>query len=219
MTLPVSGAISLSQIQSEFNIGQNLNAYRSQRWYLDTNGRGYFPSGTISFSDFYSKRKASPVTPSPSGGVTYNTVGDQTIKFPAMFNSLTVTAVSGQGGTAGQSGNCRAGDGGGPGVASNFGTYAQTSTGAAAGYGGSGSTSTASSAWTITDANQADIISLYNQGVASTIGAGGAGGGAGAYKNTVCACAYGVCVCADNCDQNLNRGSAGGKGYINLAWT
>lgn len=218
MTLPTSGAISFSQIQSEFSTGTNLNAYRSQRWFLDTNARGYFPSGTISFSDFYSKRKSSPVT---AGSATYYNSG--TVPFPAMFNNLTVTAVSGQGGTAGADGNCRGGTGGGYGGATNFGTYVSTGSGSPAGYGGTGTRSTNSTSWAITDANQASIIALYNQGVSSGVGGGGYAGGGGAYKNTVCACLYydghPYCVCTDKCDQGQPGGSAGGVGYISLSWS
>jgi hypothetical protein len=57
MTLQSSGAISMSQINTEFGRGNNLNAYRGT-----SHSTGTFPSGAISFSDFYGKSIP------PSGG-------------------------------------------------------------------------------------------------------------------------------------------------------
>ena len=50
MTLQSSGAISMSQINAEFGRGNNLNAYRGT-----SHSTGTFPSGAISFSNFYGK--------------------------------------------------------------------------------------------------------------------------------------------------------------------
>ena len=67
MTLPASGnPIAISQINTEFALGNNLNAYRGVTWYTDAGGTGTFSAGAISMSEFYSKRKNSPFTPSLS---------------------------------------------------------------------------------------------------------------------------------------------------------
>ena len=59
--LQSSGAISMSQINSVFDgRGNNLNAYRGTSWFTAAGGSGTFSSGTISFSDFYSKGPTSP---------------------------------------------------------------------------------------------------------------------------------------------------------------
>ena len=221
MTLPNGSnqpPISLGDIQTEFGLGANLNAYYNARWFKDDNSRGYFQTtGQISLTDFYSKRKNSPVVPN-SVTLDYATWNNRSYSLP-MFNNLSITAYSGQGGTFGQNGNCRNGTTGGTGAATSFGNYVSTSTGAVAGYGGTGGISTGSTSLAISDANQASIIALYNTGVTAGIGAGGYAGGAGAYSNQVCACAYGVCVCANNCDQGAGGGSGGSNGYIVLSWS
>ena len=60
MTLPTSGALSMSQINAEFGRGTNLNSYRGTTWYTDAGASGTFSSGTISMSEFYGKRLTSP---------------------------------------------------------------------------------------------------------------------------------------------------------------
>lgn len=60
MTLPASGALSLSAINTEFGRGTNLNSYRGTTWYTDAGGSGTFSAGAIAISDFYSKRLTSP---------------------------------------------------------------------------------------------------------------------------------------------------------------
>jgi hypothetical protein len=60
MTLPASGPLSLSVINTEFGRGTNLNAYRGTGWYTDAGGSGTFSSGALSISEFYSKRLTSP---------------------------------------------------------------------------------------------------------------------------------------------------------------
>lgn len=57
MPLQSSGQISMSQINAEFGRGNNLNAYRGT-----AHASGTFPSGQISFSDFWGKSIP------PSGG-------------------------------------------------------------------------------------------------------------------------------------------------------
>lgn len=227
MTLP-SGSnnppISINDINTEFGLGTNLGVYRNVRWYTNTNARGYFPSGTISFSDFYGKRVNSPVVP---GTITYTS--SQTINFP-MFNNLTVTVVGGRGGQGGYNGNCAGAGAGGTGGATSFGSYVT----AAAGSGGVpngnlGVQNTNTYSWAITDVNQASIIALYGTGVAGTVGGGGGGGATGYNTRSENVCVqyafyYGVPVCTwlvtvYYCDSPSGGGAAGANGYIRLDWT
>lgn len=60
MTLPLSGSISMSQINGEFGYGNGLNSYRGMTWWTDAGSTGTFPSGQISYSDFWGKRKTAP---------------------------------------------------------------------------------------------------------------------------------------------------------------
>lgn len=219
-TVPASGAISMSDINSAFSLGNSLNSYFSLRWYKSTNARGYLQSsGSISFSDFADTRSTSPVT---AGSATYNST--QNIAFP-MFNSLTVTVKGGNGGTNGIGGSCQAGGAGGAGGASSFGSYVS----GAGGAGGGGTGTTASTSWTISDANQASILALYNTQAAGTVGSGG-GGGATGYNSRAYSVCYSegwngyfwMCLAAYTayaCDSATGSGSAGANGYISLTWS
>lgn len=69
MTLQASGAITLQEINAEFGLGTNLNAYRGQTYWRDDGTSGTFPSGAISMSDFYSTRLTEPKGFSYLGGV------------------------------------------------------------------------------------------------------------------------------------------------------
>jgi hypothetical protein len=81
MPLPASGAISMQMIRNEF-YGQfvyltsygtvdanlyNLNYYRGKWYYTAATGGTpqQFPSGTISFSNFYNAQAADPSPPPP----------------------------------------------------------------------------------------------------------------------------------------------------------
>lgn len=60
MTLPSSGALSMSAINAEFGRGNNLGAYRGTTWYTDAGSSGTFSSTNLSFNEFYGKRLTSP---------------------------------------------------------------------------------------------------------------------------------------------------------------
>lgn len=60
MTLPASGPISLSAINTEFGLGTNLNAYRGVTWYTDTGTTGTFTTSDLGMNQFYSKRATAP---------------------------------------------------------------------------------------------------------------------------------------------------------------
>jgi len=60
MTLPASGALSMSAINAEFGRGNNLNAYRGTVWYTDAGASGTFTSANLGFNQFYGKRPTSP---------------------------------------------------------------------------------------------------------------------------------------------------------------
>jgi hypothetical protein len=61
--LPGSGSLAFSTINSVFDgRGLNLNAYRGTQWYTAAGGSGTFPTGAISFSDFYNKGPSPAIT-------------------------------------------------------------------------------------------------------------------------------------------------------------
>ncbi|MFZ9767198.1 MAG: hypothetical protein ACO3C4_01740 [Candidatus Limnocylindrus sp.] len=72
MTLQASGEITIAQINAEFGLGNNLNAYRGVTWYTDAGGSGTFSSGAIAMSDFYSKRATSPASVAISNQLAAN---------------------------------------------------------------------------------------------------------------------------------------------------
>lgn len=62
MPLPSSGPITMTQINTEFGRGTNLNSYRGTSYFSGQSGPFSFPSGAIAFSDFRSTFKYLPVT-------------------------------------------------------------------------------------------------------------------------------------------------------------
>ena len=72
MTLPSSGQISISAIQSEFSLGNNLNAYRAHSYYLDNGSLGNFSNSNIDFNQFHSKRLTRPTFSLTIGATTAN---------------------------------------------------------------------------------------------------------------------------------------------------
>lgn len=60
MTLPSSGPLSLNDINGEFGLGTNLNAYRGVTWYTNAGSSGTFTSTNLGIDQFYSKRSTPP---------------------------------------------------------------------------------------------------------------------------------------------------------------
>lgn len=60
MPLQGSGTITMAQINAEFGRGNNLNSYRGTTYYTSSAGPFTFPSGLISFSNFYGTQLAAP---------------------------------------------------------------------------------------------------------------------------------------------------------------
>lgn len=50
----------MTEINAEFGRGLDLGAYRNTIWWTDDGSVGYFSSGAIAFSEFYSKRATDP---------------------------------------------------------------------------------------------------------------------------------------------------------------
>lgn len=91
-TLQSSGAISINDINAEFALGNNLNAYRGVTWYTDAGGSGTFSSGAISMNEFYSKRKTAPGgTFSPDGSTSS---GSRTLLTAYGYYSTASTSVT-----------------------------------------------------------------------------------------------------------------------------
>lgn len=225
MTLPSSSKLSMSQIQTEFGYGNSLSGYRNVRVFRDNNSRVLFANTNISFSAFYSKRKSSPVV---ANNATISTAGNFTIP---MFNTLTVTAYSGQGGQGGIAGNCNGGGNGGDGGASSMADYATSGTGpGGAPSGNYGTRSSNTITITIDDSNQDSVLARYNVAKAVTIGAGGGGGATGYNQRAVTSCAlfcfqpyFGYYCCANRtdyyCDSPTGGGAGGAAGYVYVEWS
>lgn len=124
MTIPSNSGnnppISMSDINNDsadgFGLGDNLNGYKGQIYHQKSGGSvGLFPTGSISFSDFYGKRRVD------AGSGTDTTAGTKNYTVPPYRTiSFTLRAGSGGGGGGGggsnNSSSC-AGIGGGSGGA------------------------------------------------------------------------------------------------------
>jgi hypothetical protein len=202
MTLPASGTLSLNDINTEFNLGRNLAAYRGQRWFRDDNTRGYFDDSTtgnfppIDVSEFYSKRSPSSVS-FPVGQVnTYTSVGTYSFPINFFYNTLLIE-VRGGNGADGQDGTSqyecngfdykgnpicgfvwRNGANGAPGTASSFGSFVSGAGGAggngATGSGGFGKTSGLPGTYNsiIINAETNSSAPLKGSSVSYTVGSG-----------------------------------------------
>lgn len=176
MTLPSSGALSMSAINAEFGRGNNLNAYRGTTWYTDAGGSGTFSSGAISMSEFYGKRATSPRV---SASYTFSSNTQDA--------SLNVSTLSGY--VAGQTDITITVNSGVYLWASSVGTYGLNLVGGAAGdvitlvnagyimgKGGTGSASNAAGTAGGPALNTPVALKVNNTGY---IGGGGGGGGQG----------------------------------------
>ena len=240
MTLPGPGnTLTMAQINAEFGYGFNLNAYRGQIWYYDNGQSGIFPTAPaqISFSDFYSKRRVSPVTPTT---VIFTSSGTFTV--PAVYTAMTIIARGGGGGAGGANGSINCGDTQGTtfgsdglsGGSSNFGGFVSAS-------GGSGGRATGlpgANGSPVSDGTPAggaafggggrggsggyDTVSLVSPSSGGTgpnpgssisvvVGAGGIGGQGGANSQLW----SGVCTIIGY----STRGQNGGDGSVEIQWT
>jgi hypothetical protein len=150
MALPLTGPISLTDIQTEFG-GTNpvslSEYYKGGTYVLSTDYAPNVPtSGTIKLSDFYGARKTTLTT------VTYTATGDNIFIAPATIaGNLTIVSMTGGGG-----------GGGGPDVQPGF-----------SGYGGLIVTNAQ------IPVSAGDIVNAYVGGGGGAGGSGGGGGGGG----------------------------------------
>lgn len=181
MTLPSSGTISILNIYNEaqlsvsspwYNRGFSLGAYRGVQWWQDNTATGFFSSGTISMSDFYSKRSTSPVTP---GNQTITS--SQSFTVP-LYSTLTIITRGGGGGGAGGSGNTTSGSSGNSGGTSSFGGFNNAP-------GGSGGIVNQNNASAPAGAGSDGVPAGGNGGAANGPGFQGGKGGAGGKTTTV----------------------------------
>ena len=150
MAIPISGTISLTDIQSEFGGSAPLSLnmyYKGGAYVVDTDYAPNVPrSGKISLSDFYGARKTTLTTLSFTG------VGDNFFILPDTFvGNLIVTGMSGAGGGGGGP-DSYPGRGGYPGLVITGGNIA---------------------------ANPGDLVNAYVGGGGGPGGSGGGGGGGG----------------------------------------
>lgn len=143
MTLPSGGTITMQQIGAEFApvVGgppYSLSMYRGVRWYQDNTLTGFFPTGTISMSDFYGKRYNTPVVASSTVFFSSGNFG------VPLYSVLTVVVRGGGGGGGGggargtgPTGNTEVVNAGGTGGSGN-GSYFWTPSFSAPGGGGGG---------------------------------------------------------------------------------
>lgn len=193
--------------------GNNLNAYRGTLFYRPDNSTGYFSSGTINISDFYSTQGTSPVVP---GSATY-TAGS-TVRLPALFNTLTVTCYGGGGGGGGGSWlagtTIYSGGNGGAGGSTSFGAGQSYAVSAAGGGGGGGASASYKSylyGYLVADVSGNGSAGSNGSGADAASPAGGGGGNGAADSNSH------TSVTSPNSytDYYAANGGAGGSGGKN----
>lgn len=131
MAVPSSGTISLSDINSEFGLGSNIEAYCGQTYYTSDNVKRTFTNSLVgnrppfSFSEFYGTMRTRPVV--QTGDVSYSNGSTFTVPY---YNVLIVKMRGGQAGYQGNQGftnnNCGGdptGKNGDPGNPTSFGSY------------------------------------------------------------------------------------------------
>lgn len=106
MTLQASGAITMTEIDTEFGLGTNLGAYRGETYWLDDGTSGTFSAGAIAMSDFYSTRVDEPkdftyidtLTATSTAGVSFGTESPSRLIVVAICstrnNNHTVTSAT-----------------------------------------------------------------------------------------------------------------------------
>ena len=95
MPTPVSGIITMADINTTFGRGTNLAAYRGTIWYQPNSlVFGYFASTDLSFADFYNKQ---PNDPASSGALDYQSPGTFTLAAPLYRNFFQVQVWGGGG--------------------------------------------------------------------------------------------------------------------------
>ena len=62
MALQTSGAISISQLNAQFQRGNNLGSYRNIPWFTPQGGNGVFSATGLKLSDFYNKAQMEVLT-------------------------------------------------------------------------------------------------------------------------------------------------------------
>lgn len=121
MPLPSSGPITLAAINAEFGRGLNLNAYRGTQYYTSSGGPFTFPSGAISFSNFYGTQLAANFINATGGTVTtsgnfrihtFTGSGTFTVTSAPAGKTLEYLIIAG-GGAGGYGGNTGGGGAGG----------------------------------------------------------------------------------------------------------
>jgi hypothetical protein len=100
MTINASGSLTLTEINTEFALGKSMGVHRGVTWFLENGSTGTFASTNLKFSDFYSKKKLSPVSPSST---TY-TPGTYSFTVP-YYNTLVIKAWGAGGGGGGNDGD------------------------------------------------------------------------------------------------------------------
>lgn len=191
MTIPSNSGnnppISMLDINSDsadgFSLGNNLNGYKGQIYHKKSDGSvGLFPTGSISFSDFYGKRRVD------SGSVTDTTSGTKNYTVPP-YRTISFVIRAGSGGGGGGGGatsdvnNCGcppAGDGtsGGNSIFGNSGNawYLSVS-GGTAGTAGTGANAAVSQHAGYDGADAANYDTTLSRAAAgSGTGSGGNGG-------------------------------------------
>lgn len=85
-----------SEINAEFQIGEDLVPYQNHIWYLKNGDFGNFDTNNLNFGEFYDKKAIDPAVP---GSVYYGEPGDYSFIVPLHRNSVTIEAWGGGGGS------------------------------------------------------------------------------------------------------------------------